>query len=211
MDAQHIAAIDQQEVAINHTIPEITQIILDLKRLLGRVQDKLDTSDVCLVSEYTSRTEELRNLPAQFQTEYKDLRRVSCLSGSELWNCGNNDDILRLYNLLGELLRSVPTKSGIMPGDIAVTRSGDLVYTDPGDRSINLSLSVKLYIVSQLFRDYTYFLEDLEEDHTTRQYVNIYKDQSKIAVDITDTEDEDLPQISLQEMLDDLHIADDEE
>ena len=60
MDAQHIAAIDQQEDAINHTITEITQVILDLKRLL-------DTSDVCLVSEYTSRTEEFKNLPAQFQ------------------------------------------------------------------------------------------------------------------------------------------------
>ena len=60
MDAQHIAAINQQEDAINHAITEITQAILDLKRLL-------DTSDVCLVSEYTSRTEEFRNLPAQFQ------------------------------------------------------------------------------------------------------------------------------------------------
>nr|XP_022333378.1 60S ribosomal export protein NMD3-like [Crassostrea virginica] len=58
-------------------------------------------------------------------------------------------------------------------------------------------------------RDYTDFLEDLEEDQTTRQHVNIYKDQSKIAVITTDTEDEDLPQISLQEMLDDLYIADD--
>ena len=60
MDAQLIAAIDQQEVAINRTIPEITQVILDLKRLL-------DTSDVCLVSKYTSRTREFRSLPAQFQ------------------------------------------------------------------------------------------------------------------------------------------------
>ena len=34
-------------------------------------------------------------------------------------------------------------------------------------------------------------------------------DQKKIAMDTTNTEDEDLPQISLQEMLDDLHIADD--
>ena len=59
MDAQHIAAIAQQEVAIDHTITEITQTILDLNRLL-------DTSDVCLVSEYTSRTEEFRSLPAQF-------------------------------------------------------------------------------------------------------------------------------------------------
>ncbi|XP_078331293.1 uncharacterized protein LOC144625096 [Crassostrea virginica] len=173
MDAQHIAAIDQQEVAINRTIPEITQAILDLKRLL-------DTSDVCLVSEYTSRIEEFRSLPAQFQvtlatftpqeinreqihqqigslselaiaflldepqiltdiqTEYSFLHSVSCLSDSELWTRGDGDDILRLYNLQGELLRSVQTKSGNKPRDIAVTRSGGLVYADDKDRSINL-------------------------------------------------------------------------
>uniref|UniRef100_A0A8B8BEH7 Uncharacterized protein LOC111109396 n=1 Tax=Crassostrea virginica TaxID=6565 RepID=A0A8B8BEH7_CRAVI len=187
MDAQHIAAIDEQEDAINNTIPEITQIILDLKKLLERLQDKLDSSDVCLVSEYTSRTKEFRSLPGQFQvtlptftpqeinseqilkqigslsklsitypvgtlldepriltdiqTKYrgllKSLRSVSCLSDSELWTCGG-DNILRLYNLQGELLRSVRTKSWNGPRDIAVTRSGDLVYTDPVDRSVNL-------------------------------------------------------------------------
>ncbi|XP_078331295.1 uncharacterized protein LOC111106367 [Crassostrea virginica] len=174
MDAQHIAALDQQEVAINHTITEITQIILDLKRLL-------DTSDVCLVSEYTSRTEEFRSFPAWFhvtlptftpqeinreqihqqigslselvitflldepriltdiQTECRYLNSVSCLSDSELWTCGGFiDNILRLYNLQGELLRSVRTKSGYESWDIAVTRSGDLVYTDYRDSSINL-------------------------------------------------------------------------
>ena len=62
---------------------------------------------------------------------------MSCLSDSELWTRGDNN-ILRLFNLQGELLRSVQTKSGNMPQDIAVTRSGDLVYTDPRDRSINL-------------------------------------------------------------------------
>nr|XP_022296732.1 E3 ubiquitin-protein ligase TRIM36-like [Crassostrea virginica] len=179
MDAQHIAAIDQQEDAINHTITEIKQAIRDLKRLLERLQSKLDTSDVCLVSEYTSRTKNFRNLPAQFQvtlptftpqeinreqihqqigswsepaitffldepriltdiqTIYRELRSVSCLSDSELWTCGYNN-ILRLYNLQGELLRSVPTKSGNVPWDIAVTQSGDLVYADHWDSSINL-------------------------------------------------------------------------
>ncbi|XP_078331348.1 uncharacterized protein LOC144625132 [Crassostrea virginica] len=175
MDAQHIAAIDQQEIAINHTIPEITQVILDLKRLL-------DTSDFCLVSEYiyTSRTEEFRNLPAQFQvtlpaftpqeinreqihqqigslselaitflldepriltdiqTEHNRLYSVSCLNDSEFWTCGYDDYIMRLYNLQGELLRSVQTKSGHNSYDIAVTRGGGLVYTDYWDRSINL-------------------------------------------------------------------------
>ena len=170
MEARHIAAINRQEDAINRTITEIKQDILDLYRLL-------DTSDVRLVFEYTSSTEEFRTLPAQFQvisptftpqkinrehihqqigsltkiylffnepriltniqTEYKELRRVSCLSDSELWTCGR-DKILRLYNLQGQLLESVQTKSGYPPQDITVTRSGDLVYTDHWDRSINI-------------------------------------------------------------------------
>ena len=172
MDAQHIAALDRQENAINHTIPEITQIILDLKRLL-------DTSDFCLVSEYTSRTEEFRSLPAQFQvffptftpqainreeilqqigslskqaitflldepmiitdiqTEYEYLYSVLCLSDSELWTCGI-DKSMRLYNLQGELLKSVRTEPDNYPQDIAVTHRGELVYTDFNDSSINL-------------------------------------------------------------------------
>ena len=60
MDAQHIAAIDELKDAINHAIPEITQVILDLKRLL-------DTSDISLVCKYKSRTEEFRDSPERFQ------------------------------------------------------------------------------------------------------------------------------------------------
>jgi len=55
-------------------------------------------------------------------------------------------------------------------------------------------------------REYVEFLEDLEEDALYRQHVNIYKDDKKVTVEKNDTDDEDLPQISLQEMLDDLHI-----
>ena len=177
MDTKHKAALDQQEVAITNSITEITQIILDLKRLL-------ETTDVYLVSEYTSRTVEFMNLPAQFQvtlptftpleinqeqiqqqigslsklaitypqvrllldksrictniqTEYNRLLNVLYLSHSKLWTCGSSDNILRLYNLRGELLRSVETKSGNEPWDIALTQSRKLVYTDPKDRSIN--------------------------------------------------------------------------
>ena len=73
------------------------------------------------------------------QTEYtRGLCSVSCLSDTELWTCGYNDNNLRLYNLQGELLRSVQTKSGNLPWDIAVTQSGDLVYADYEDSSINL-------------------------------------------------------------------------
>ncbi|XP_078319771.1 uncharacterized protein LOC111122013 [Crassostrea virginica] len=75
----------------------------------------------------------------EINTEYGTLclRGVSCLSDSELWTYGS-DKTLKLYNLQGELLKSLQTKSGNMPWDIAVTRSGGLVYADPWDRSINL-------------------------------------------------------------------------
>ena len=174
MDAQHTSALDRQEDAINHTITEITQVILDLKELLV-------SNDVCLVSKYTSRNVEFRSLPAQFQvtlptftphlinieqirqqigslsklslkypvrtiirkprvlkyirTESKAFS-MSCLSDSEFWTC-DEDSIMRLYNQQGELLKSVQTKSGNAPEDIAVYRKGYLVYTDDKDRSIN--------------------------------------------------------------------------
>nr|XP_034305522.1 E3 ubiquitin-protein ligase TRIM36-like [Crassostrea gigas] len=73
----------------------------------------------------------------QIDTEYRGLDRVSCLSDEEMWTCGN-DKIMRLYNLRGKLVKSVKTKSGNDPQDIAVTRSGDLVYTDIVDRTVNI-------------------------------------------------------------------------
>ena len=50
---------DEQEKAINQTITDIEQITLDLRKLLG-------TSDFSLFSDYKSRNEEFRSLPAQF-------------------------------------------------------------------------------------------------------------------------------------------------
>ena len=37
----------------------------------------------------------------------------------------------------------------------------------------------------------------------------VFPDKTRIAVDTDDTDDEGAPQISLQEMLDDLHLSDD--
>ena len=47
-------------------------------------------------------------------------------------------------NLQGELMRSVHTKSGHEPSDLAATRNGDLAYIDPVDRSINLVSGTKV-------------------------------------------------------------------
>nr|XP_022305042.1 uncharacterized protein LOC111112037 isoform X1 [Crassostrea virginica] len=70
-------------------------------------------------------------------TGYGRLYNVSCLSDEEIWTSGGVK-IMKLYNLKGELLKSVQTKSGDTPWDIAVTRSGGLMYADSVDRSINL-------------------------------------------------------------------------
>ncbi|XP_065938880.1 tripartite motif-containing protein 2-like [Magallana gigas] len=73
----------------------------------------------------------------QINTDYRLLDRVACLSDEEMWTLGN-DKIMRRYNLSGKLLKkSVITRSGSNPGDIAVTRSGDLVFTDYVDRTVN--------------------------------------------------------------------------
>jgi sugar lactone lactonase YvrE len=45
---------------------------------------------------------------------------------------------MKLLNLRGKLQSSIQTKSGGLAGDIAVTRDGDLVYTDPDNKTVNL-------------------------------------------------------------------------
>lgn len=73
-------------------------------------------------------------------TEYgesNNLRIVSCLSNDEVWTCGH-DNMMRLYNIQGKLMKSIQTKSGNKARCITVTRSGELVYTDFNDRTVNV-------------------------------------------------------------------------
>lgn len=65
---------------------------------------------------------------------------------------------------------------------------------------------------STIERDYTEFLEDLEEDPVLRQNVNVYKDTKKTQESSTanndDGDDGDLPRIELDEMLADMTMED---
>ncbi|XP_052678008.1 uncharacterized protein LOC128159017 [Crassostrea angulata] len=73
-------------------------------------------------------------------TNYGDankLRSVTALTDTEIWTCGE-DKTMKLYNLQGELIKSIQTKSKKTPSDIEVTRSGDIVYADYNDLSINI-------------------------------------------------------------------------
>ncbi|XP_065929236.1 tripartite motif-containing protein 2-like [Magallana gigas] len=74
---------------------------------------------------------------------------VSCLTDKDIWMC-NKDKIMRLCDLYGKLVKSVQTKSGNGPEDIAVTRSGDLVYTDIIDRTVNIVKNTQIQTVIRL-------------------------------------------------------------
>ncbi|XP_011436040.3 tripartite motif-containing protein 2 [Magallana gigas] len=69
--------------------------------------------------------------------ESKNLHSVSCLNQEEVWACGQ-DNMIRLYNLKGELVKAIHTKTGNNPENITVTRNGDLLYTDADKRSVNI-------------------------------------------------------------------------
>ncbi|XP_062610285.1 uncharacterized protein LOC134272068 [Saccostrea cucullata] len=74
---------------------------------------------------------------------------VTCLSDEEIWT-GGDDKIMKLYNLQGKLLKSIQTNSGNEPRDIAVTKSGDLLYTDPGTKTVNIAKNKQIQEVIRL-------------------------------------------------------------
>nr|XP_011436040.2 uncharacterized protein LOC105334340 [Crassostrea gigas]XP_011436041.2 uncharacterized protein LOC105334340 [Crassostrea gigas] len=69
--------------------------------------------------------------------ESKKLHSVACLNQEEVW-AGGQDNMIRLYNLKGELVKAIHTKSGNNPENITVTRNGDLLYTDVDKRTVNI-------------------------------------------------------------------------
>jgi streptogramin lyase len=77
-------------------------------------------------------------LTAAIDTGYNTLLSVSCISEDQVWTCGYKDNTMKLLNLRGDLLTSIQTKSGGYPEGIAVTRDGELVYTDYHNNSVNL-------------------------------------------------------------------------
>lgn len=73
----------------------------------------------------------------EFKTKFDNsLCSVSCRSDELIWTCGHNESTMRLYSLQGKPKNVINT--GKQPGDIAVTRSWDLVYTDRNDRTVNI-------------------------------------------------------------------------
>ncbi|XP_048750720.2 uncharacterized protein LOC125662514 [Ostrea edulis] len=86
-------------------------------------------------------------LTATIDTGYLELCSVSCIGEDQVWTCGRKK-IMKLFNLQGKLLTSIQTESGYTPQDIAVTRAGDLIFTD--DKTVNLYKNKQLQTVITL-------------------------------------------------------------
>ncbi|XP_062569349.1 tripartite motif-containing protein 55-like [Saccostrea cucullata] len=69
-------------------------------------------------------------------TNYKELRSVACLSEEEIWTSGVDSD-MKCLNIQGSLIKTIGTKTGEWPYDIAVTIDGALVYSDWERKTIN--------------------------------------------------------------------------
>ncbi|XP_062575716.1 tripartite motif-containing protein 3-like [Saccostrea cucullata] len=77
-------------------------------------------------------------------TVYGWLYNVTCLSDEKIWTSGG-DGTMKLYSInQGSLLKSITTKSGYTPSNIAVTKSWGLVYTDDYYKTVNIVKNEKI-------------------------------------------------------------------
>ncbi|XP_062581400.1 E3 ubiquitin-protein ligase TRIM71-like [Saccostrea cucullata] len=83
-------------------------------------------------------------------TGFGYLYNVVCQNDEEIWTTRHNST-MKLFSISqGSLLKSITTKSENMPDDITVTISGDLVYTDYWDKTVNIMRKEKIEEVIRL-------------------------------------------------------------
>nr|XP_022287652.1 uncharacterized protein LOC111100257 isoform X1 [Crassostrea virginica]XP_022287653.1 uncharacterized protein LOC111100257 isoform X1 [Crassostrea virginica] len=69
------------------------------------------------------------------KTGHEKLLSVTCLNEEEIWTSGMTADI-KCFNTQGVLQKTIKTKSGEWPDDIAVYSDGALVYSDGRTRTV---------------------------------------------------------------------------
>lgn len=81
-------------------------------------------------------------------TELDYQYSVVCLDDEKILM--KNNHIIKIFNIQGKLLQSIQSKSGVIPSDIAVTGSGDIVYADGCDRTVNIVKDTQIQTVIKL-------------------------------------------------------------
>nr|XP_022298916.1 uncharacterized protein LOC111107828 [Crassostrea virginica] len=69
------------------------------------------------------------------KTGQKNLRSVTCRNEEQIWTSGETSDV-KCFNIQGVLQKTIKTKSGEWPSDIAVDRDGALLYSDWATRTV---------------------------------------------------------------------------
>ncbi|XP_062611745.1 uncharacterized protein LOC134273568 [Saccostrea cucullata] len=108
--------------------------------------DKQKSEEVILFSETRSHlpVKTLLDIPETFDTnifyDSEYLQNVECFGAEEMWTSGDSSTI-RLFNISNGHLTfqtSITTKTGNWPSDITVSRSGNLIYTDNSEKTVNI-------------------------------------------------------------------------
>nr|XP_022300415.1 uncharacterized protein LOC111108672 [Crassostrea virginica] len=69
------------------------------------------------------------------KTGHEHLRSVTCLNEEQIWTSGETADI-KCFNIQGVLQKTIKTKSGQWPNDIALDRDRALLYSDWKTRTV---------------------------------------------------------------------------
>lgn len=83
------------------------------------------------------------------QKEYKRILNLSCSRDDEIWACAQ-DNVMKLFCFQVDIVKSVKTRTGNIPFDITVTRSGNLVYTDDFDKTVNIVKDTQIHTLIKL-------------------------------------------------------------
>ena len=106
---------------------ELSDLIGKLTPLSTTLEERVFTSTKpnTLVRELLDEPEVLSII----KTGHLSLRNAACLNEEHIWMSGDTADIT-CFNIQGVLKKTIKTKSGEMPNDIAVDRDGALLYND---------------------------------------------------------------------------------
>ncbi|XP_078335527.1 uncharacterized protein LOC144626239 [Crassostrea virginica] len=107
----------------------------DLCRLIGKLTPLSTTLEerVFTAKKPNASVRELLDQPKvvnTIKTGHEELLSVTCLNEEEIWTSGQTTADIKCFNTQGVLQKTIKTKSGEWPGDIAVYSDGALAYSD---------------------------------------------------------------------------------
>ncbi|XP_078309549.1 uncharacterized protein LOC144617949 [Crassostrea virginica] len=109
---------------------ELCRLIGKLTQLSATMEERIFTAKKP-VRELLDEPEVLNTI----NTGHGTLRSVTCFTDEQIWTIGLTADI-KCFNITGVLQKTIRTKSGRMPYDIAVDKDGALMYSDLKTRTV---------------------------------------------------------------------------